>query len=80
MLHLHADFPLTHDLDQLVDILETSNITLPTYLNDIGILTPYAVETRYPGFWGDISENDVDEAIKLAGQVLSWAEEQISDN
>jgi HEPN domain-containing protein len=40
-------------------------------------LTPYAVETRYPGYWGEISENDLIEAIELTEKVVKWAEEYI---
>ncbi len=42
-------------------------------MDDIGTLTPYAVETRYPGFWGEITESDVDDALDLAERVLNWA-------
>jgi len=75
LLFRNIDFPLTHDLDELVDILTASRIPLPSFINDIGTLTPYAVETRYPGFWGEISESDVDEALDLAEKVLNWASE-----
>ncbi len=44
----------------------------------IGILTPYAVETRYPGFWGEITEKEVDEAVVLAETVLQWASDHIT--
>lgn len=75
LLFNKIDFPLTHDLQELADILEASNIFLPPHIDEIGILTPYAVETRYPGFWGEITEKEVDEAVVLAETVLQWAEE-----
>jgi HEPN domain-containing protein len=43
-----------------------------------GDLTPYAVETRYPGYWDEINEADVDVALNLAEQVLTWAEKHIT--
>ena len=41
------DFPFTHDLEQLLVLLEKKQIALPDTLQDIGLLTPYSVETRY---------------------------------
>ncbi len=36
-----------------------------------------AVESRYPGYWGEISAADVAEAISLAGKTIAWAETMI---
>ena len=72
------DFPLTHDIDELVDILDKVGISLSSELSNAGILTPYAVETRYPGYWGEITDRDVEEAIQLSEQILRWAEEEVS--
>jgi len=44
---------------------------------EAGILTPYAVETRYPGYWDAITENEVEEATKLATKVVKWARKYI---
>ena len=74
LLHRRVDFPFTHDLAQLLDTLHAAGIEVPAELADADALTPYAVETRYPGFWGEISEADVDEAVRVAEGVLHWAE------
>ncbi len=74
LLSMNVDFPLTHDIEELIDICDEADITLPSDLSDVGLLTPYAVETRYPGYLGAISEDDVTEAIKLADNVIVWAE------
>ncbi|ODS30401.1 MAG: HEPN domain protein [Candidatus Scalindua rubra] len=77
LLFCKIDFPLTHDLEELIDILEKAGISLPPEIMDIGILTPYAVETSYPGHWEEITMHDVEEAISLAENVLKWTEEYI---
>ena len=64
LLHFKVDFPFTHDLEELLDTLKIAGISIPSNLNEIGVLTPYAVETRYPGYWGEISESEVIEALK----------------
>lgn len=48
-------------------------MTVPTNLADAGRLSPYAVETRYPGFWDEITPTDVDEAIRIAEAMVAWA-------
>lgn len=78
LLHGRIDFPFTHDLDALLDTLSSAGIAVPADLEDAGSLTPYAVETRYPGFWGEINEIDVREAIDLAEKALAWAETRLS--
>lgn len=77
LLHEGIDFPFTHDLEALLDTLSAAGIEVPDELQDVGLLTPYAVETRYPGFWGEIGEADVHEAIGLADKVLTWAETRV---
>jgi HEPN domain-containing protein len=73
LVHKNVDFPFTHDLDQLVEVAKHAGMTIPEKLHDIGILTPYAVQTRYPGFWGEISDAEVGEAVDLAEETLIWA-------
>ncbi len=74
LLFLHIDFPFTHDLEELLDTFEHAGISIPSEFLEVGVLTPYAVETRYPGFWGEISEYDVNEAITFAEMTIEWAE------
>ena len=78
LLLYKIDFPLTHDIEELIDIIEGSNISLPSEFLEAGILTPYAVETRYPGYWDEITKDDVNEAITLAEKVILWAEGKIN--
>ena len=54
LLFYRIDFPLTRDIDELIDIFEGAGISPPSHFSDAGSLTPYAVETRYPGLQGVI--------------------------
>ncbi len=69
-----TEFPLTHDIEELLEIVESSGITPPKEVQEAGLLTPYAVEFRYPGSWIEISETDLREALEAAEQVVAWAE------
>ena len=77
LLHRKIEFPFTHDLAELLDALADADIEVPQDLSEADALTPYAVETRYPGFWGEISDSDVEEALRLAEEVLRWAEASV---
>jgi HEPN domain-containing protein len=68
------EFPLTHDIEELLEIADTSGISAPREIQEAGLLTPYAVEFRYPGSWIEISETDTQEALKTADLVVTWAE------
>ena len=67
------EFPLTHDIEALVELAEESGLQLPEAVCGAGMLSPYAVETRYPGSCMDITVSDVDEALHTAAQTISWA-------
>jgi HEPN domain-containing protein len=73
LLSRKIDFPLTHDIHELLEIGERGGIKLPSKLYNASILTPYAVETRYPGYWEHVTSTDLDEALKQAGEVIDWA-------
>ncbi|MEK6697886.1 MAG: HEPN domain-containing protein [Nitrospirota bacterium] len=77
LLFSGTDFPLTHDIEELLDTMDGVGIIIPNELKQIGALTPYAVESRYPGYWGEITRDDVAEALMLAEKTASWADEYI---
>ena len=79
LLYRKVDFPLTHDIEELMDIFDKSGILLPSNFQNAGILTPYAVEARYPGYWDEITEKEVNEAIKLAGKIVTWSKKYITE-
>lgn len=75
LLSGRVDFPLTHDIEQLLEIAERAEIDLPPEVRDASQLTPYAVETRYPGSWQEVTDDDANAAIELAQHVIIWAKE-----
>jgi HEPN domain-containing protein len=70
-------FPPVHDLEQLLEVTRQAHIVLPTWSDDLLVLTPYAVETRYPGFWEEITSDERDRALELATLTVEWAKVQI---
>jgi len=78
LLSRGIDFPLTHDIEELLEIAEASLVKLPEAVREAGLLTPYAVETRYPGHWAEIADTDLREALRVAELALAWARETIT--
>lgn len=73
LLSNKIDFPLTHDIEELIELAGQNGLVLPQEVIDAGGLTPYAVEARYPGHLEEIVPSDVEEAIGIAEAVLRWA-------
>ena len=69
----------THDLAALITTLESKNISVPAEIKDAVILNEYAVTTRYPGPWEEISEGDYRQALDVSEGVVSWAKGVISN-
>lgn len=70
ILTLHQiEFPKTHDLDELLDLIEPIDRNLANSLRDIIVLTKYGADIRYPGDIPDMTTEDAHEAIDLAYKV-----------
>lgn len=68
LVHLGVDFPWRHDLDMLRNLVPTG-WRLKQEHPDLGALTVWAVEARYPGDWPDAEETDAQDAVQQARAV-----------
>ena len=66
-------FPRTHNVRTLLDLLP-QDIILPADVEVAASLTDYAVLSRYPGDVEPVTEEEYQEAVRLAGVVVLWAE------
>ncbi len=64
-----TEFPKTHDLDQLLDLVRSVDASLAEGLRGAIVLTPYGVELRYPGDRPDVTPDEARQAVSLARQV-----------
>ena len=67
------DFPKTHSLVHLIDILELSGLDVPANVREADVLTQYAVQSRYPSIVEEITREEYRDSLKLASQVVIWA-------
>ena len=70
-------FPKTHDIAYLIELLEKGGVEVPENLQNAKILTGYAVETRYPGDYEPVDEEDFRKAIEIAKEVLNWVKKEM---
>jgi HEPN domain-containing protein len=60
------DFPKTHDLRALTTQACQFEASFSNWLVEASLLTPYAVEFRYPGVISEPSREEFDEALSAA--------------
>jgi HEPN domain-containing protein len=73
-------FRYTHDIGELFAGLKELGFTIPPEIEDAQILAAYASEYRYPSLAEPVTSEEYQEATKLAGKVVRWAEEMIKRN
>ena len=66
-------FPFSHDLAELLAVMEKGGVAIPEGMTDIAFLSDYATQTRYPGWGAPVTEDEYIEAVKAADTVLVWA-------
>ena len=65
LVFLQIDFPKTHDLDALRNLIPDGWRLKPDH-PDLASLTEWAVEARYPGDWPEAVERDARLAVEKA--------------
>jgi len=66
---LRVPFPKTHDLEELCRLLSPHWQDMPFTADELVELTDYAISTRYPDEWEDISLAEARQAIAVAKRV-----------
>ena len=61
-----VEFPKTHDIDRLVELLCESDMALGERLRETCSLTPYGVDARYPGDLPEPSAIEARDAVGIA--------------
>ena len=69
MVRLAVEFPKTHDIGLLLELLAAAMPDFASALSDVKALTPYGVEVRYPGDFPDVLPGQDAAAFDLATRV-----------
>jgi HEPN domain-containing protein len=72
MLHLDIDFPYVHNLTKLLTLVKQAGQDISPSLERVANLSSYAVETRYPSFSEPVTQQEYEESVLLAEQIIHW--------
>jgi len=61
----------THNIELLINELKKFT-DIPEKINEAAQLTTYAVQTRYPGEYDEITKEEYEKAVKIAKNCLDW--------
>jgi HEPN domain-containing protein len=78
LIFYNVDPKKTHNLITLIKEL-SKYIEPPEEINETTILNDYAVQTRYPGNYTPIEEEEYNNAIMVAGKCVDWIEKKIKE-
>lgn len=76
LVHLQLEFPRTHDLDLLRNLLP-DDWRLHNQSVDLTRLSEWAVEARYPGDWPEATVGDAQVAIRTTESVVTSVAEYL---
>jgi HEPN domain-containing protein len=78
LVHRGISFPRTHAVETLLDLLKLEGaMEVPVDVDDALDLSQYAAQTRYPGDWEPVTDEEADAAVDMAERVMAWAAVQI---
>lgn len=66
LTHHQVEFPKTHDVGEILDLVATVNPELADSLRGVTALTTYGVDVHYPGDFPAASGKDAQEATAMA--------------
>ena len=72
MIFNNVQFPYVHTISKLLEIIEAHNVVIPHDVMEAVILSDYAVETRYPGDYEPVGEEEYLRALEIARSVCQW--------
>jgi HEPN domain-containing protein len=79
LIYYGAEPLFTHNIGVLLNELEKFT-EINGSVRDAMNLTNYAVQTRYPGEYDDITKEEYENAVKIAKDCLDWVEKKISED
>lgn len=79
MVRRQIEFPKTHDLDELLDLVSKVDGSLAESLRETTILTDYGATIRYPDDLSNMTLEDAKRAVSLAAKVREATRKVLAD-
>ena len=73
LIYFGAEPEFTHNIGTLLKGLK-KHTEIDDDIMDAISLTDYAVQTRYPGEYGEITKDEYEKSIKIAKDCIDWVE------
>ena len=78
LIYYGVEPEFTHNIGVLLFELE-KHTEISENIKDAMDLTNYAVQTRYPGAYEDVTKDEYERALKIAKECLDWTENKIKE-
>ena len=78
LIYYGVEPEFTHNIGVLLFELE-KHTEITENIKDAMDLTNYAVQTRYPGSYDDVTKEEYEKALKIAEECLDWVENKIKE-
>ena len=78
LIYYNVEPEFTHNIELLINELKKFT-DIPEKVNEATDLTNYAVQTRYPGEYDEITKEEYEKAVKTAKDCLDWVENKIKE-
>jgi len=79
LIYYRVDPEFTHNIGLLLNKLE-SFTEIPENIKTAISVTKYAVITRYPGEYDEVTKSDYEESVKIAKDCIDWVETKIKED
>jgi len=79
LIYYGVDPEFTHNIGLLLNKLE-SFTEIPENIKTAINVTKYAVITRYPGEYDEVTKSDYEESVKIAKDCIDWVETKIKED
>jgi HEPN domain-containing protein len=78
LIYYGVEPEFTHNIEILLNELKKFT-DIPENIKEAAQLTNYAVQTRYPGEYDEITKEEYEDSIKIANVCLYWVENKIKE-
>jgi len=75
-----VEFPKTHDIERLVELVALDDAALAEALADAAELTPFGVEYRYPGEYAPVTAETARDCVSTAREVYDEISRRLSED
>ena len=79
LIYYGTEPEFTHNVEILLKEIKKI-IDIPENIKETVQLTNYAVQTRYPGEYDEITKEEYEKSIIIAEECLSWVENKIKES